>query len=169
MDISPHLILCDQDGTAPTEIFIRGAPVRIEKAVELEGDVVAAGGFRQLIDGWYQDNVAANQAAVELTRLAAGTNPNTFIPVRAGSILGVAVYSNAARSAGTLTVEVFKNGTGTGLTAVLDATNTTFKATTQAKDTDTFAAGDRLDIRITTDASWAPTTADVRATLEIES
>lgn len=86
----------------------------------------------------------------------------------AGSVLGIAVKSNDARTAGTLTVEVTKNGTGVGLTAVLDGTNTTSKATTQSKDTDAFVAGDNIGIDITTDGSWAPTTADIDCTVEIE-
>jgi hypothetical protein len=133
----------------------------------VSGDILASGGFRQAIDGWYRDDAAASLTAVVMSRLA-GTGDNAFIPPRAGSITGICVQSNAARTAGTLTVEVYKGGSATGLTAVLDGTNTTFKATTQAKDLDTFVAGDKLDIRITTDAGWLPVTADIRASMEIE-
>jgi len=137
--------------------------------IETTGDLKAAGGYRQTIDGWYQDNAAATQTAVQLTRFAAGVVPTMFVPVRAGSVLGVCVLSNEARTAGTLTVEVYKNGAATGLTAVLNGTDTTFKATTQGKDNDTFVAGDQIDLRVTTSADWTPVTADIRATLEIES
>lgn len=124
-------------------------------------------GTRQQVDGWYQDDVSASQTGVVLSRLS-GACTNAWIPTVPGSITRVCVYSNAARSAGTLTVEVCVNGTGTGLTAVLNGTDTTFATGTQTADKDAFVAGDRLDIRITTDGSWAPTTADIRASLEVE-
>jgi hypothetical protein len=130
--------------------------------------IIAGDGYRQTVEGWYQDNVAANQTAVTLARNDGATLTGVWIAPRPGSVTAVSVKSNAARSAGTLTVEVYKGGVATGLTAVLDDDPTTFAATTQAKDTDAFVAGDELDIRITTDASWAPVTADIRACLEVE-
>lgn len=133
-------------------------------------DIEATGGFRQTLDGWYQDNVAASQTDVELTRAV-----GRFRAVRAGSVTGVIVTSTEARTAGTLTVTVFKNtglagaaGSTIGLTAVLNGTDTSRKATTQAKDTDAFAAGDELYAVVTTDGSWTPTTADIRVAIEIE-
>lgn len=127
-----------------------------------------AGGYRQTVDGWFQDNVAASQAAVAMARSSAPTFGDKLIVPRAGSVTGVYVKSNAARTAGTLTVTVYKNGVAVALTAVLDGTNTTFKFTSSAKDSLTFAAGDELDLRVTTDAGWLPVTADIRAGLEIE-
>lgn len=135
--------------------------------------VVRAGSLEvghEVVDGWYQDNVAATQTDVELTRAA-----GRWVAVRAGSVTGIVVKSTEARTAGTLTVEVFKNtglagaaGSQLGtLSAVLDGTNTSAKATTQARGTDTFAAGDELYLVVTTDGSWTPTTADIRCALEI--
>lgn len=128
------------------------------------------GGYRQTIDGWTQDNVVASQTNVELVR---GTG--RFRAARAGSVTAVIVTATEARTAGTLTVTVFKNtglagaaGATIGLTAVLDGTNTSRKATTQAKDTDTFAAGDELYVVVTTDAGWLPVTSDIRCAIEIE-
>ena len=138
------------------------------------GDVISVGGNKTILDLWYQDNVAASQTAVVLSRYgSAGGAPaygaNSWFAPRAGSILGIAVRSNAARSAGTLTVEVYKNSTtATGLTAVLDGTNTTFHSTYQKHALDAFAAGDWLVVKITTDGSWAPTTADIRVIIEVE-
>lgn len=144
--------------------------LKTDDALTAALDISAAGGFRQTIDGWFQENVAASQTDVALTRLATTTEvPTRWIAVRSGSITGMNVKSNAARLAGTLTVKVFKNGVVLGtLTAILDGTNTTFKASTQAKDVDTFIAGDELELRITTDGAWSPTTADIRASLELE-
>lgn len=132
------------------------------------GDLDFGGGYRQSYDGWYADNVGTGSGPTQMSRFANGADVDKLFVGRSGSITGVWVHSGEARTAGTLTVEVYKNGAGTGLTAVLDGTNTTFKATTQAKDLDTLAAGDYLDIRFTTDGSWAPGTADIRAGLEIE-
>lgn len=87
-----------------------------------------------------------------------GTPSLATVPVvmdRAGSIVGVSTAGTSARSAGTLTVEVYKNGSGVGLTAALDGTNTQYHYGVQATGSDTFVAGDRLDVRVTTDGSWA--------------
>jgi hypothetical protein len=115
----------------------------------------------QVLVGWFQDNVPGTQSAVALSRAAARTE--ALMPL-AGSVVGIIVYTNEARTAGTLTVEATINGTGTGLTAVLDGTNTTTKLTTQAIGADTFTAGQRLGVKITT-ASWTPTTADIDVSL----
>jgi hypothetical protein len=134
------------------------------------GDITATGGFRQSLDGWYQENVAASQTDVVMTRLATSTEaPAKWIAPRAGSVTGVWVKANTPRTAGTLTIKVFRNGAQLGtLTAVLDGANTTFKATTLAKDTITFVAGDELETTVTTDAGWLPVTADIRTGLEVE-
>lgn len=78
-----------------------------------------------------------------------------------GEIVAISVRSSAARTAGTLTVEAMINAAATALTAVLDATNTQSKATKQPRELDRFVSGDRVAARITTDAAWAPVTADV--------
>jgi hypothetical protein len=137
----------------------------------LSGDISAAGGYRQTVDGWLDTDAAANQAAVEMTRTGLGR----WIAPRAGSVTGVVIVASEARTAGSATVEVFKNtglsgaaGAGTGLTAVLDGSNTSRKATTQAKDTDTFAVGDELYIVLTTDAGWLPVTSDLKVSIEVE-
>jgi hypothetical protein len=130
----------------------------------------APGGFRQTLDGWTQDNVAASQTSVVLARwTSVGTGFATqWLAVRDGSVTGIGVKSNGARTAGTLTVTATINGSATGLTAVLDGTNTTKKSTTQSRGIDNFVAGDVLDIRITTTGAWLPTTADITASLEVE-
>ena len=78
----------------------------------------------------------------------------------AGEVIGISLRSSAARTAGTATVEGMVGTVATGLTAVLDAANTQNKATTQIRGSDRFVAGDVVRARITTDASWAPVTAD---------
>ena len=120
-----------------------------------------------------QDQVAASQssAAMEILNMVfdAGTSDATFnypqnteivIPW-AFDVIGISVRSTAARTGGTLTVDATINGTKTGLTAVLNATNTQSASNTQARDVDSGSAGDRVGVKLTTDASWAPTTADI--------
>ena len=107
-----------------------------------------------------QADVAANQAAVALNVLGLAGNTEITLP-KGGSIVGISIASNDARTAGTLTVDATINGTATGLQAVLDATNTQYHHANQVKDTDTFSAGDRVGVKITTDAGWLPVTADI--------
>ena len=133
---------------------------------------IAAGGMKVPLF-FTQVGVAASQNAVALklidTAWDAGTTDASFdapantevVMPLSGSIIGVSVASTAARTAGTLTVEVTKNGSGTGLQAQLNATDTQYAYATQELDEDTFDAGDRIGVKITTSADWAPTTADI--------
>lgn len=79
-------------------------------------------------------------------------------------LVGISVTSNAARTAGTLTVDATIDGTVTGLQAALDGTNTTRDTGVQARGTDVGVAGSRLGVKLTT-SSWTPTTADIVATV----
>jgi hypothetical protein len=78
-------------------------------------------------------------------------------------VIAIDVVSNAARTAGTLTVDATVDGTVTGLQAVLDATNTTRNYAKQRRGTDVGNAGSRVGVKLTT-ASWTPITADVTVT-----
>jgi len=111
-----------------------------------------------------QSDVAANQTAVALDVLGLSGNTEYTMDL-AGSVIGISIAGNAARSAGTLTVDVTINGTATGLQAILNETNTTYHYATQVMETDTFSAGNRLGVDITTDGSWAPVTADIVVTV----
>jgi hypothetical protein len=139
-------------------------------AIVSTGDCNFDGGYRQQVFGWYQENLGAGQAATEMTRqpTASTCAPNRVFFDRPGSIVGISLKSNAARSAGTCTAEVYKNGVATGLQAILNASQTLFKPTTSAKDLLPFVAGDELSIYLLSDGSWAPTTADLQATLSVE-
>lgn len=143
--------------------------------VAVRRDLNAVGGFRRYIDGWTVTNIAANVAATEVTRVAG----RVLFP-KAGSVLAVAVALAAGqiRTAGTLTVEVWKSvidpATGVrtdsplGLIAVIDAANPAFKVTSQAKDLDPIAAGNEVFLKYATDAGWLPVTADFTASVEVE-
>ena len=120
---------------------------------------------------WAETNLAASQTALQMDRPdSTGLNTTTseaYMPY-AGNIVGLEVGGGAARTAGTATFEVYKNGGATGLTVVIDGTNTQYNRTTQASGSDTFVAGDYIDVRETTDGTWAPTTAEWVATVWIE-
>ncbi len=117
-----------------------------------------------------QANAAASQTDVALkvvstfdgTAVGANDVVQVVMPYP-GSIVGVTVSASAARSGGTLTVAAAKNGSTVGLTAVLNATDTQWARSTQGREADRFDAGDRIGCLITTDGSWAPTTADIVA------
>jgi hypothetical protein len=143
-----------------------------------------SGGFRQTVDGWYADDVGANvTTAQELNRFTFPTTPTPvnakagrFRAVRNGWITGVVVTSTATRSSGTLTVTVWRNPglaegiTGlvnTGVSAQLDATNTSRHAVPVPSGAVQFFAGDELFLQVTT-SGWGPTTADIRCAIEIE-
>lgn len=79
-------------------------------------------------------------------------------------LVGIAVTSHTARTAGTLTVDATIDGTVTGLQAALDGTNTTRDTGIQPRATDVGSAGSRLGVKLTT-SSWTPTTADIVATV----
>lgn len=124
------------------------------------------GGFRETF-WFYQDNSAASQTAVALTCL--GDAVRTGYPmVRGGSVVGIVVLSNEARTASTLTVDATIAGSVTGLQAILDADNTTSKVTTQDTNLDTFTAGQQIGVKITTTGTWAPATADIIVGVQVE-
>ena len=121
------------------------------------------------VDTWFFNNVLANQNNVQLTRIqTAGLDQ--WVAPRDGWIWTLWVKGTPARTGGTLTVVVFKNGARLGqLSAVIDAVNTTYKAS-QVTNTEAmpFRAGDSLDIRYSTTAGWLPANVDIIAGIEVE-
>ncbi len=129
----------------------------------------------QQIDGFLQDNVAASQTNVEITRTI-----GRFKSAKAGSIVGLMVMLEASQvcTAGTLTVEVFtasvapatgvRTETATGFTAVLSTTDPAFKISAQSVGLDVFAIGSEIYPKITTTGAWLPTTVDVKVVILIE-
>ena len=118
-----------------------------------------------------QTDVAASQtdAALNVTEVrdaaAAADDFNTcdgIVMPWDFEIVAISVRASTARTAGTLTVEALINTTATGLTAVLDATNTQSKQTRQARGSDRGKAGDLVAARITTTAAWTPIAADIQ-------
>lgn len=136
-------------------------------------DIEAAGGFRQMIGGFVQDNVPADQAFVFIRRFVSG-GPlyRSVVVTRAGSIVGIGIAATGITTAGTCTARAGINGLSGGalLSVAIDTTDPTFNSATQARDTasNIFAAGDTVGIQLET-ASYAPAgSVDIEAFLEIE-
>lgn len=112
-----------------------------------------------------QDAVADSQSAVAMnimeTTATTSTLPVTeYVIPWDFEIVGIAIVSSEARTAGTLTVDATIDGTATGLQGILDATNTTRDTGTQPRGADAGTAGQRIGVKLTT-ASWTPVTGDV--------
>lgn len=148
------------------------AATTVQAAIE-EVASEAAGSTNRLVFPGFGVKMNAATTNVQMARAiaeAGGTSTPELVPVvvvRAGSITGISVALSEARTAETATFEVFKNGVATGLTVVIDGTNTQYTFATQAAGTDTFVAGDRLDVRVTTHASFTPTSSDAEAVIEV--
>lgn len=118
---------------------------------------------------FYQKNVGASQTSVALEVLgndaADGSLPEYQLPFD-GAIVRIQINANANRTAGTLTVTPTVNGTEQTLSARLDADVTQRDIQTQATQSEPMGAiGRRLGVKITTDAGWLPTTADILVTV----
>lgn len=133
------------------------------------GDITGSGGNRLQYYFIQADASTQSQSAVALTAL--GSSVLTGLPaIRAGSVVGIGVTCESARTAGTLTVDATIGGTVTGLQAVLNATNTTTAVATQAKDTDAVAAGNLIGVKVTTSSDWdnSGDTPEIIVVVEIE-
>lgn len=142
-----------------------GAVLRVNSGGSAPEWSAAAGSVRE-VGLWFADNIAGTTSQGMFLDTG-GAVRTKWITVRAGSVTGIWVHSNAARTGGTLTVEANINAVATGLTAVIDATNTEKDTTTQAEGLDTFAVGDELTIIVTTSGFTPAGSADITAGLEI--
>lgn len=89
------------------------------------------------------------EESVDPAPLEIGTyNANSpYMPIVAGSIIGLSIVHESTRTSGSILYEVYKNGTATGIQVTIDATNPQYHYAVQAAGTDTFVAGDKIDVR----------------------
>ena len=120
---------------------------------------------RYLLEGWYDENVAGTQTAIALSRFGGLAMHDGVAFPMAGTIRRLLVYSNAARTAGTLEVEVYLDGAAAGLIATLDDSVTQWVE--EGGEGVPFDAGELITLRITT-AGWTPTSADLQVSIEVE-
>lgn len=125
--------------------------------VGITGDIAASGGYQNTCFHEFFNPLTKSLTSQTGTYDYGGVSAvATYIPPKAGSIIGITYYmSGGNKTAGSLVFTVFKNGVATAATiTAADATNS--GVATFAKDAVTFAAGDTLDIRYTTDANFLP-------------
>jgi hypothetical protein len=127
---------------------------------------------RTSIGQWSATNMAANLTNSQIFFVVGAAAQNAAgsrikMPYD-GKVVGMAVSGSAARTGGTATFHVFKGGSdiGTSSDVLINGTNTQLHYSTGG--TDTFVAGDILDVRVTTSGTWAPTTAEWTATVFVE-
>ncbi len=115
---------------------------------------------------FYVANALANQSAASLAPESADSSKAAVIALYGGSVVGLTVHCQNARTAGTLTVHWRKAAAAQTLTAAIDGTNTQKVRAYQLPGLETFAALDSLDLTYTTSADWAAgTTPSIWATL----
>lgn len=133
-------------------------------------DVYLADGHRSIIGPFCQDDVAALQAAVDLSIGAPAKTQIGHVMNRPGSLTGVSVLSNVAAAGDIATLIVTKNGVATALQVTLDAAiNGGLKNfAVAAKDAIAFVAGDVIGVSITTPVGWSAVTADINVEVEFE-
>lgn len=120
---------------------------------------------RYLLEGWYDENVGGTITAVTLSRFAGLSMHDGVAFPMAGTVKRLLLYSNAARTAGTLEVEVYLDGAAMGMIATLDDTVTQWVE--EGGEGVPFEAGELITLRITT-VGWTPTSADLQASIEVE-
>lgn len=118
------------------------------------------------LSGWGQSNVAASQSAVQLSRYGVGWQAPLILPFGA-SVIGLLVGMSTARTAGSLTVQVYVDGSASGLEVVIDGDNPLTVEETAVAGEYSFEAGEKVTLRITTSADWTPTSADVLVMIEV--
>lgn len=120
-------------------------------------------GYRQTFDEFLKKDLGVDYDAL-MHRVTDDSGLTTIVAPRAGFVSLIAIRGSTASTGGSAQIELVISGASTGVVAVLESGDT---HTTTITDT-AFAAGDRLSLKLTSDSSWSPTSADIRGILEIE-
>ncbi len=147
--------------------------------VTISADIAAAGGYKLAVVFAHQDVGASLDSHVPIAGTHADAQSSGLVfeykAPWAGSIMGVSLMSGNALTAGDAHVDVTTGTCGstltkTGLIAFLASseTETTYDSATQAKDTDTFSAGDCIGVNMATGSALAPTSADMTVIVVLE-
>lgn len=149
-------------------------PISSVANITTTGDLAAAGGFRKAVGPFTAPGAAGVTAASQsnldcryshtVTAYASG-----YVATRAGSIMGLSAQLSEAitGAATTITAAVTKNGTEVACTVVLTQAGAEVAgATTVAKDTLTFVAGDVIGVSYT--STGISNTPALVCTVEIE-
>lgn len=130
-------------------------------------DMTTAMGVGKIaLPAWVQDNLTTSLSASAM-RVAAVSGQTQITTPFAGSVIGVSGNLSALITAGTLRICVSVNG-ATVFSAVNSVTGVRTIYGTQAKDTDALARGDRIGVKLTTSADFAPANNDLTAVVWME-
>jgi hypothetical protein len=145
-------------GSTPSTIAI-GNPFQVV-AVNSAGTGYTHRNIRQQIGTWGFRNLRRNQTNVQLLMVAVGGTSMTALGSRMGMayngrIVGINVSGGALCTAGSAQFTVFKNGTASGVSVTIDSGDDP-PYDYSVGGTDSFVAGDILDIRYTSTANFAP-------------
>ncbi len=160
-DLNPVNGGCNASVAIQGELGINPAGTKATVVLRLGQEHDGDGEHTFKIPHTFEDtDVAASQSAVAIA--VSGTSAVTEIEMPwAGSVVGISILTNDSRTADSAVADATVNGSVTGLQATLDGSNADHHSATQAKDTDTFNAGDRLGVKLTTGGSWTPVSADI--------
>ena len=114
-------------------------------------------GQKVLIGPFVSVNLATSASASALTLAGVSGGGTEVVPGLPGTILGITYAVATAITAGSLSAWVTKNGS---TVLALGGTTARVRATTQEAGTDNFLGTDRLGVKVTTSADYAPTTND---------
>ncbi len=170
----------DDDDAAKLKFNVADDNGVLQSSLELDQDSVITtkevSGFRQYIGPFTDQSVALLGATPVILGIEGITgSSNHGLPMaRSGDITGLAIafdLTSAGVGNGNLTFEVYKNGSATGLTASYDLSGGTGSGktvyATQNKGSDTFSAGDKLQVAVYENDSGGPNINDVVAVIEI--
>jgi len=137
-----------------------------EAALEIQRSGAGTADIYSLPEVWTQNDVPASQAATPLFSNTSQLYDDIQV-VRAGSIVGLNVRFTGNLTAGSATATVTINGIPATLSVIVSSGSSSGRSI-QVAGIDTLIAGDRIGVQLSTNGSFAPTTLDVDAWLEIQ-
>lgn len=119
-----------------------------------------------IAQNWFAENLQKNQAATQLACFPGATfDLKHWHAPRDGSVTGLYVNMDRNAAGSAPSFAIYKNGVLLVSESVL--VGSSHKEGVYATALHPFVAGDELDVRVTTDANWTATSADVLVTIEV--
>ena len=130
-------------------------------AISSSDDVLTSDSY--IVDGWQTTDISASFGPSAVGRFESTATAFAVSAIRAGSLIGLTAKLSGTISAGTITVEVYIDGSATGLNLTFGSGDGAdpVKQATQAVGTDSISAGDAVDVRVSSDGSLSPSTIDM--------
>lgn len=120
-----------------------------------------------LPEQWAENNIRRNQVNHPVD-CQLSTSFDTFRMLSAGSITGLSTRLTQTMTAGSLLVEVTKNGAGTGFSLLhTNAANQTGGVVFQAAGIVPYVVGDLIGVQMTTNNLLAPLSNDLETMLQV--